>query len=259
MPTTPRSRRLRAAVLLVLIVAAGLATRALPGSMARDVAGDALYALAAYTGLVVLLPRRHPLLLTLVAGGWCVLIEIFQLTGLPARWEAVFPPATLVLGAGFDARDLAVYVVAVLSAGAVDLAARRRRLPGSRRKGHPGQSTPGTEGTRMTSSSVPAPIAAFIDATNAGDSAAFLSAFTEDAVLSDWGRVYRGREAIADWDRTDNIGKRSHFELVDVAPGAGAGTYVVTLTVSGDGYNGTGPMTITVADERISRLTIAPE
>src|SRR3546814_6019806 len=93
----------------------------------------------------------------------------------------------------------------------------------------------------MARSSLPAPIAAFIEATNAGDTDAFLAAFTEDAVLSDWGRVYRGRDAIADWDRTNNIGKRSHFDLVDVVPTAGADTYVVTLTVSGDGYNGTGP------------------
>lgn len=255
-----RTRRLRAALALVLIVAAGLATRLLlPFSTGRDVAGDALYALAAYAGVVVLIPRLHPGLVALAAGGWCVLVELLQLTGAPRAWGEVFPPAALVLGSGFDARDLAVYAVAVLGAAAADVAATLRRLPWERERGHAGHSMPGTEGTRMAASSVPAPIAAFIDATNAGDSDAFLAAFADDAVLSDWGRVYRGRDAIADWDRTDNIGKRSHFELIDIASGAGTDTYVVTLTVNGDGYNGTGPMTITVSGDRISRLTIAPE
>src|SRR3546814_16216767 len=110
----------------------------------------------------------------------------------------------------------------------------------------------------MARSSLPAPIAAFIEATNAGDTDAFLAAFTEDAVLSDWGRVYRGRDAIADWDRTDNIGKRSHFDLVAVVPTAGADTYVVTLTVTGDGYTGTGPITIRVSGDRTTPLTTAP-
>jgi ketosteroid isomerase-like protein len=111
----------------------------------------------------------------------------------------------------------------------------------------------------MTSTPLPPAIAAFIDATNAADTDAFLAAFTDDAVLSDWGRVYSGREEISEWNRTDNIGRRSHFDLVDIAPGPAAGTYVVTLTVSGDGYNGTGPMTITVSQGRISRLIIAPD
>src|SRR3546814_14648081 len=84
----------------------------------------------------------------------------------------------------------------------------------------------------MARSSLPAPIAAFIEATNAGDTDAFLAAFTEDAVVSDWGRVYRGRDAIADWDRTDNIGQRSRFDLVECVPTAGADTSVVPLKVS---------------------------
>lgn len=111
----------------------------------------------------------------------------------------------------------------------------------------------------MTVTPLPAAIAAFIDATNAGDDEGFLAAFTDDAVLSDWGRVYRGRGEIAEWNRTDNIGKRSHFDLVGIEPGAAADTFVVTLTVAGDGYNGTGPMTFSLSGGRISRLTISPE
>ena len=50
---------------------------------------------------------------------------------------------------------------------------------------------------------VPAPLQAFIDATNRGDSEAFTSVFAEDAVLDDWGRTFHGRDGVASWNRTD--------------------------------------------------------
>ncbi len=53
-------------------------------------------------------------------------------------------------------------------------------------------------------STTPPVIQRFIDATNAGDTAAFLEAFTPDAFLSDWGRDFTGRAgthrtSLADW------------------------------------------------------------
>jgi ketosteroid isomerase-like protein len=260
MPITSRARRLFAALALTLVVVLGLGIHALtPESAAGDIAGDALYAAAAYAGLVLLLPRSRPAAVAIAAAGWCVAVELLQLTGLPRIWGEVFPPAALLLGSGFDARDLVVYVLAAVAAAAIDARAAAWRLPRQHESGHAVVSAPRPEGSAMPDTRVPPAIAAFIDATNAGDSEAFLSAFSENAVLSDWGRVFHGRQGIAEWDRTDNIGKRSHFVLVDIAPGNDPDTYVVTLTVSGDGYNGTGPMTIVLTDGRISRLTIAPE
>ncbi|WP_214405775.1 nuclear transport factor 2 family protein [Pseudonocardia lacus] len=105
---------------------------------------------------------------------------------------------------------------------------------------------------------VPAPLRAFIDATNRGDSAAFVDAFTEDAVLDDWGRVFHGHEGVSAWDSTDNIGKRAHFELVGLEPTDDPDRVVATLTVTGGGFNGTGPMTFEFRDGRIARLVISP-
>ena len=42
------------------------------------------------------------------------------------------------------------------------------------------------------------------------------------------------------WKDTDNIGVRSHFEFVSSEPGATPDSYVVTLKVTGGGFNGTG-------------------
>jgi hypothetical protein len=56
------------------------------------------------------------------------------------------------------------------------------------------------------------PIRAMVEATNRGDSRAFLDAFADDAVLDDWGRTFTGRAEIAVWNERENIGVKSHIE-----------------------------------------------
>ena len=104
----------------------------------------------------------------------------------------------------------------------------------------------------------PGPIAAFIDATNAGDSDAFIAAFTADGSIDDWGRVARGHDGIRSWDRTDNIGKQSHFELVDIAAETEPDTYLVHLRVTGNGFNGTSPVRFTLRGDLIQSVEILP-
>lgn len=103
---------------------------------------------------------------------------------------------------------------------------------------------------------LPAPIREFIDTTNSGDSDAFVAVFTDDAHLEDWGRVFRGHAGARSWNASDNIGKRSHF-VVDGAERDGD-DWIVTVTVTGDGFNGTSPIRFTVDGDRISRMVIAP-
>lgn len=73
-----------------------------------------------------LLPRLRPTVVAVIAGSLCVAIELFQLTGLPRVWAAAFPPIALVLGTGFDARDIVVYIAAVIVIALVDEAIGRR-------------------------------------------------------------------------------------------------------------------------------------
>jgi hypothetical protein len=120
-------RRVVALALAAATTAAGLAVHALlPGSPAADVAGDALYALLIVLGVIVLLPRVRSVAVGAVALGWCLAVELFQLTGLPSRWAEDLPVVALVLGSGFDPRDLIVYAIAVVVAVFADLRVRRR-------------------------------------------------------------------------------------------------------------------------------------
>ncbi|MEU9239180.1 nuclear transport factor 2 family protein [Streptomyces shenzhenensis] len=110
----------------------------------------------------------------------------------------------------------------------------------------------------MTAIETPAAVQTFIEATNRGDAEAFAAAFTHDAYLDDWGRRYHGRDGVRAWDRTDNIGVQAHFELDAIEPGPSPHTYVATLTVTGNGHNGTGPMTFGLRDGLIASLRITP-
>ncbi|MER8425831.1 nuclear transport factor 2 family protein [Mesorhizobium sp. M0199] len=101
----------------------------------------------------------------------------------------------------------------------------------------------------------PDPIRRFVEATNAGDSEAFLDSFTPDAFLSDWGRSFKGREQIARWNQSDNIGVQSRLRILGIA--AKDGTCRVRIAVEGNGFNGDGDMVFTLDGERISGLVIS--
>lgn len=141
-------RRLAGALALGAAVAAGLVVHtAMPDTAATDIAGDALYVVAVYAGLVLIVPGVPAWVVGLVAGGWSVAIELFQLTGVPVRLAGEVPLAVLVLGTVFDPRDLAVYVVTAVAVAAVDgvvTRALRGRRPRPRRlPREPGTATMG--------------------------------------------------------------------------------------------------------------------
>ncbi|SNT61959.1 SnoaL-like domain-containing protein [Actinomadura meyerae] len=109
----------------------------------------------------------------------------------------------------------------------------------------------------MTEAVLPEAIREFVDATNQGDSERFAAAFTDDAYLNDWGREFHGRGGVRDWDRTDNIGKQSHFEVLGIEPGGAPDSYVVTMQVTGQGFNGTSPLAFVLRDGLIAELRIS--
>ncbi len=94
----------------------------------------------------------------------------------------------------------------------------------------------------------------FIEVTHRKDTVGFLDLFTEDAVIDDWGNLFEGREAIRGWNFTDNIGVRVRYELEDVVV-EGERT-IVTVTVTGGGFNGTSTLIFTYDGDLISRLEI---
>ncbi|PWJ94192.1 SnoaL-like protein [Mesorhizobium loti] len=101
----------------------------------------------------------------------------------------------------------------------------------------------------------PNPIRRFVEATNAGDTDAFLDTFTADASLTDWGRSFHDREQIARWNQSDNIGVKSQLRIVRIT--SAGGSYRVRIAVTGNGFNGEGDMSFTLDGDRIASLVIA--
>ncbi|MER9403145.1 nuclear transport factor 2 family protein [Mesorhizobium caraganae] len=101
----------------------------------------------------------------------------------------------------------------------------------------------------------PEPIRRFVEATNEGDTEAFLGTFAASASLTDWGRSFHGREQIARWNQSDNIGVKSNLRIVRISEVDGS--YHVRIAVTGEGFNGEGDMVFTLDGDRIASLVIS--
>lgn len=103
---------------------------------------------------------------------------------------------------------------------------------------------------------LPAPVQAMVDAINAGDTDAFVAAFTADGFVSDWGTVKAGADGVRGWADSDAIG-------------AGARMTVLSATTDGDMtrirfgwssrvFNGESDGIFVVDGDRLASFTIPP-
>lgn len=110
----------------------------------------------------------------------------------------------------------------------------------------------------MSEQTLPEAINNFVNYTNTADSENFVQTFTTDAILNDWGTEYEGHEEIASWNQTDNIGKKSQFEVVN-AKKESNNTWIVNLKVTGNGFNGVSPFKMVVKDNLLQSVQILPD
>jgi SnoaL-like domain len=104
------------------------------------------------------------------------------------------------------------------------------------------------------SDDLPGPVAALLAAANAHDTDAFLATFTADGAVDDWGREFRGADAIRRWSDAEFIGVAVTLEVTDVSERDGA--TVVAAQVGGDGFNGPSHFAFRLDGDRVARMTI---
>src|SRR5260221_13535876 len=107
---------------LCVTVALGLLSRLQPlgWSLWDKSLGDVLYAVAAYLLFALLLPRKRVLIIAGFALAFCLAIEFFQATGIPAQYVHLGLVRWL-LGTTFAWHDVACYFVGVAVIVAVDV------------------------------------------------------------------------------------------------------------------------------------------
>jgi hypothetical protein len=108
-------RMLRLLLALAVTVLLGLASRLYPtGSFLWDrVLGEVLYAVAAYLALAIMLYRKPPVFIAVVAFACCLAVELFKLTGVPAEYQHLFL-VRWFLGMTFSAANLGYYLIGVV-------------------------------------------------------------------------------------------------------------------------------------------------
>ena len=112
---------LRLLLALAVTVFVGLASRLHPlGWFLWDrVLGEVLYAVAAYLVLAMLLVRKPPLFIALIAFVCCLAVELFKRTGIPAENQHVFL-VRWFLGMTFSVVNLGYYLIGVVLSALAD-------------------------------------------------------------------------------------------------------------------------------------------
>ncbi|MFC4032628.1 nuclear transport factor 2 family protein [Streptomyces polygonati] len=107
----------------------------------------------------------------------------------------------------------------------------------------------------MTSpDTLPTPVAAALEAANAGDIEGFLRSFAAEGAVDDWGRVFRGHDAIREWSDAEFIGKQVVLDVTAVRTEGDVTT--VSARVGGKGFNGPSDFAFTVTGERLALMRI---
>src|SRR3954453_17797546 len=101
---------------------------------------------------------------------------------------------------------------------------------------------------------VPAPVAALLDPANAHDTPSFLACFTDEGVVDDWGREFRGADAIRGWSDAEFIGVEVTLAVTGV--GRRDGGVGVSAQVGGKGFNGPSHFAFELDGDHVARMTI---
>ncbi|WP_335977527.1 MULTISPECIES: nuclear transport factor 2 family protein [Streptomycetaceae] len=108
----------------------------------------------------------------------------------------------------------------------------------------------------MTSAEpLPIPVAAALEAADAGNTEDFLAAFAPDGAVDDWGRVFRGHDAIREWSDAEFIGKQVSLRVTGTHQDET--TTTVSTRVGGNGFNGPSDFTFTVTGDHIDLMRIS--
>ena len=120
----------------------------------------------------------------------------------------------------------------------------------------------------MSEESVPGVLQRIVDAINAGDADAFISAFAADGSIEDWGRVLSGAEEIRRWAVAEAIDAGATMRMLRADPAAEPAAHVAAGSLSdsaearlawrGRGFTIESTASVTVRGDRAVSLRLVP-
>lgn len=108
----------------------------------------------------------------------------------------------------------------------------------------------------MSDNPVPAPVQAMVDAINAADTEAFVSAFTADGFVSDWGTVKSGPDGVRSWAGSDAIGAGARMTVLSAV--TEGDTTRIRFGWSSRVFNGESDGIFVVEGDKLASFTIPP-
>lgn len=107
---------------------------------------------------------------------------------------------------------------------------------------------------------LPAPVAAFVTALNAGDAPAMLGALAEDAMVNDQLREYWGVAALGEWIAREVVGQRLRMHVLRVTSHHAHAVVEASLVGSFDRRGLPDPLVVTfyfsLHDDKVDQLLI---
>jgi hypothetical protein len=101
---------------------------------------------------------------------------------------------------------------------------------------------------------LPAPVRKAINAVNSGDTGAFLALFAPNTgYVTDWGREFRGVQAIRSWSNHEFIGQQVKLQVATFYL-TGEGDTVVIADVAGHGFKSPNAFTFHVDGELLANM-----
>jgi len=108
----------------------------------------------------------------------------------------------------------------------------------------------------MSDNTVPSPVQAMVDAINAADTEAFVSAFTADGFVSDWGTVKSGPGGVRSWAGSDAIGAGARMTVLSAV--TEGDTTRIRFGWSSRVFNGESDGIFVVEGDKLASFTIPP-
>ena len=103
-------------------------------------------------------------------------------------------------------------------------------------------------------SPLPRPLATLLDAINRNDTQAFLTHFSANGTVDDWGTRYQGHASILAWSAREFIGVKVSLQVTSISQQGSE--FSILADVGGQGYTGLSRFVVDFENDKVREMRI---